>query len=230
MMAGVDVADGGVGDARARRKAQTRRRLRESALRLFEEQGYESTTVEQIADSAGVSHMTFFRYFGSKEEVVFAGEHKSTVVEHLVGRPMSEAPIDRICKALTAGLAQLSIEDRQDLLRRTRLMLSTPGLRARYLQRQPEDQRLIVEALRTDPTLQGDDMRLWVLSAACVAATAIAVRFWVEAGGQDDLVGLVEQAFQDLREGFRQVDQTGSTKSAGVKMAARSTRGGATST
>jgi AcrR family transcriptional regulator len=54
-------------DWRERKKAQTRQRLQEQALRLFVERGYEATTVEQIVAAAGVSHMTFFRYFPTKE-------------------------------------------------------------------------------------------------------------------------------------------------------------------
>ena len=54
---------------RQRKKTATSDRIRASALRLFREQGYDATTVEQIAGAAGVSHMTFFRYFPTKEDV-----------------------------------------------------------------------------------------------------------------------------------------------------------------
>ena len=55
---------------RERKKAKTRAAIQEVALRLFERQGYEATTIEQIAEAAEVSPSTFFRYFGSKEDVV----------------------------------------------------------------------------------------------------------------------------------------------------------------
>jgi transcriptional regulator GlxA family with amidase domain len=51
---------------RERKKTKTRAAIREHALRLFREQGYEATTVEQIAEAAEVSHSTFFRYFPTK--------------------------------------------------------------------------------------------------------------------------------------------------------------------
>ncbi|TSD93853.1 TetR family transcriptional regulator [Gordonia rubripertincta] len=60
---------------REQQKMRTRNAIREAALHLIAEQGYAKTTVEQIAEAAGVSHTTFFRYFPTKEQVVVGGEH-----------------------------------------------------------------------------------------------------------------------------------------------------------
>lgn len=136
-------------------------------MMMFRERGYEATTVREIAAAAGVSQMTFFRYFGSKEEVVFAGEHKSTVAAHLLARPADEPPVEKICNALIAGLLALSGEERQDLLERTRLVFATPALHAGYLQRQPDDQRMIVKALQAESAAGAPGMALWVLAGAC---------------------------------------------------------------
>src|SRR4051794_25180555 len=59
---------------RERNRARTRREIEAAALELMEQQGYQLTTVEQIARRAGISSATFFRYFSSKEEVLFADE------------------------------------------------------------------------------------------------------------------------------------------------------------
>ena len=67
-------------DWRRRKKTATRDRLRGSALRLFREQGYDATTVEQIAAAAGVSHMTFFRYFPAKENVALSDSYDPLIV------------------------------------------------------------------------------------------------------------------------------------------------------
>jgi len=69
-----------VGGLRERKKAKTRAAIRREAMRLFREQGYEETTVEQIAEAAEVSPSTFFRYFPTKEDVVLQDDFDVVVV------------------------------------------------------------------------------------------------------------------------------------------------------
>src|SRR5262245_30659081 len=99
-------------DWRARKKAETRRALQEHALRLFVEHGYEATTVERIAAAAGVSHMTFFRYFPTKEDVVAADDYDPMIEELIRSRPESEHPIERVRAAMREGLAKVYLADR----------------------------------------------------------------------------------------------------------------------
>ena len=86
-------------DWRQRKKAATRDRIRACALRLFREQGYDATTVEQIAAAAGVSHMTFFRYFPAKEDVALSDSYDPLIAGrleadpgHLAARASGSAP------------------------------------------------------------------------------------------------------------------------------------------
>src|SRR5579862_8422064 len=99
-------------DWRQRKKNATRDRIRASALRLFAEHGYDATTVEQIAAEAGVSHMTFFRYFPAKEDVALSDGYDPLIVG-LLGQTPAEWPLaERIRAALLQGLAQLHDADR----------------------------------------------------------------------------------------------------------------------
>jgi AcrR family transcriptional regulator len=74
-------------DWRERKKNATRERIREAALRLFRAPGYDATTVGQIAGAAGVSHMTFFRYFPAKEDVAL-----SDSCDPLIASAVAETP------------------------------------------------------------------------------------------------------------------------------------------
>src|SRR6201999_2191851 len=85
---------------RERKKARTRASLREHALRLFREQGYQATTVEQIAAAAEVSPSTFFRYFPTKEDVVLQDDMDSRMIEALARQPADLAPIAAVRAAL----------------------------------------------------------------------------------------------------------------------------------
>lgn len=88
---------------RARKKAQTR--LQPHALRLFLARGYDATTVDELAAAAGVSHMTFFRHFPTKESVVDTDDYDPMIAALIAGRPPAEDPLTAIQQALLEGFA-----------------------------------------------------------------------------------------------------------------------------
>ncbi|MFG3659413.1 TetR/AcrR family transcriptional regulator [Streptomyces sp. NPDC047706] len=185
---------------RQRKKAQTRRTIQEQALRLFLSKGYENTTVEEIAAAAGVSHMTFFRHFPTKESVVESDDYDPMIVRLIEQRPQEEDPLTALHRALAQGLAAVYATDREALLVRTRLVLRTPALRARVWENQHATERLFADALaarlRTDATLGTR-----VLAAASLAALTTALTHWVDSDGTEDLPSLVDQVFLVLRSG-----------------------------
>jgi len=181
-------------DWRQRKKTATRDRIRASALRLFREQGYDATTVEQIAAAASVSHMTFFRYFPAKEDVALADSYDPLIAGLLRQTPASWPLGDRIRTALLRGLRQVYDTDRDTLLAQNKLIISTPALRERLWAGQIATQQLILEAVGdAHPSLQAR-----VTVAACLAAASTAVLSWVENDGNPELPDLIEQAFEAL--------------------------------
>ena len=181
-------------DWRQRKKTATRDRIRASALRLFREQGYDATTVEQIAAAAGVSHMTFFRYFPAKEDVALADSYDPLIAGLLRQTPASWPLGDRIRAALLQGLRQVYDTDRDTLLAQNKLIITTPALRERLWAGQIATQQLILEAVGdVHPSLQAR-----VTVAACLAAASTAVLSWVENDGNPELPDLIEQAFEAL--------------------------------
>src|SRR5690348_18511042 len=85
---------------RERKKARTRAAIREHALRLFHEQGYDATTVEQIAEAAEVSPSTFFRYFPTKEDVVLYDDVDPLLIAAFAAQPPELSPIQAMRNAM----------------------------------------------------------------------------------------------------------------------------------
>lgn len=182
-------------DWRERKKAQTRQRLQEQAMRLFAERGYEATTVEQVAAAAGVSHMTFFRYFPTKEDVVLSDDYDPMLAESIRARPRSEDPVVRIHAAVREGLAAIYAVDRDALLARVQLILRTPALRARLWENQFATRELFERALEDG----APSVRTRVLASVCLATLTTALEEWAATDGAVDLPDLIDDAFRVLR-------------------------------
>ena len=182
-------------DWRQRKKTATRDRIRACALRLFGEQGYDATTVEQIAAAAGVSHMTFFRYFPAKEDVALSDSYDPLVASLIAQTPATLPTARRIRAALIQGLRLVYDTDRDTLLAQNRLIVATPALRERLWAGQIATQQLILAALDRDQPRSQPSFETMVTVAACLAAATTAVLAWTENNGTPELPDLLEQAF-----------------------------------
>ncbi|GAA5153536.1 hypothetical protein GCM10023321_23920 [Pseudonocardia eucalypti] len=138
---------------RERKKRQTRQLLVETAFRLFADQGYEQTTVAQIARAADVATKTFFNYFPSKEDVLFAesGRGNALPLELIAGRRPGETVAELLTRVYDEMLAEYLTENvgRDPELMRTyvRLVTTTPALLGKTLQLSLELQREMADAL-----------------------------------------------------------------------------------
>lgn len=110
----------------ARWEPNARERLIRAAVELFAEQGYEATTVNEIAERAGgLTKTTFFRHFTDKREVLFAGQeiHGRIVAETIAEASESATPLQMVALALDA-LASSFTKDRRDIGRRLRAVIA----------------------------------------------------------------------------------------------------------
>lgn len=130
---------------RERKKARTRTAIRDHAMRLFEEQGYAATTVEQIAEAAEVSPSTFFRYFPTKEEVALADDIDPLAFESFQNQPAELSPLEALRATLDDVFGNLSTEDWEIERRRQRLIASVPELRGAVLLRLSESLAIFAE-------------------------------------------------------------------------------------
>src|ERR1700730_2031635 len=102
---------------RERKKARTSQALEDAALDLFSVKGFDATTIEEIADAVEVSPRTFFRYYASKEEVLFGNDaaKDGNLADPLAARPPGESSLERLRAAVLAKAADCD-RDRQRML------------------------------------------------------------------------------------------------------------------
>ncbi|MCX4970480.1 TetR family transcriptional regulator [Streptomyces sp. NBC_00654] len=196
---------------RERKKLRTRRSIRREAYRLFAEQGYEATTVDQIACAAEVSPSTLFRYFPAKEDIVLADDQGQdhdhgqvlALARALRARAATGEPVvDAVRHALTESLGELSAADREELLFRTRLGLCDPAVRARRLDEQQHGQDVVAELIAERTGRPPGDLEAHCAAAAVVAVFTAVVRHWAEGDGTADLAALYDHHLGLLAEGL----------------------------
>jgi AcrR family transcriptional regulator len=174
-----------------------RGRLELAALALYDERGFENTTVAEIATRAGLTERTFFRHFADKREVLFsgAGALQELLVDNVAAAPDSLAPIDVVGAALQAAGAVL--EQRRDFARqRAAIIAANAELRERELIKLAALASAIADALGR----RGVAGPAASLSAeAGIAVFRIAFERWVQEANQQDLPGLIRDSLDELK-------------------------------
>lgn len=189
---------------RERKKERTREALVQAALDLFADRGFDHVTVEEIAAACEVSPRTFFRYFGSKEDVLFADSDscRRDLLDALDGQAADVSPP----RALEAAMRVVAHDyaDQRDLLRaRHAIVASTPSLRTRTAERQQGWEAEVIEHLRASGRAgETSDLDLRLLVATITAALRVAIEIWLAAGANDDLNDLLDSAFRRLHAGL----------------------------
>ena len=111
---------------RERKKRRTRETVRREAFRLFEQNGYAQTTVDQIAEAADVSPRTFFRYFPSKESVLFSDDMFAPIIEAFLAAPAGLSTVAAYRHAAAQVFDAMSGPDFDYVIARQRLLYSLP--------------------------------------------------------------------------------------------------------
>jgi AcrR family transcriptional regulator len=187
-----------------RKKARTRRDLLEAAVRLFDERGFEGTTIENITDAADVSPRTFFRYFATKEEILFS-EHQLSVDDlrnRLAECPDGEPLLVSVREAMLTIAGR--IEENKDFhLLRIRLNAESPTVAAYALRVQQDWVRIIARALAERLGVNVyTDLRPMLIAGAANVAIRSALTRWAAGQGKQSLRELTSEAFRLLESGF----------------------------
>ena len=192
----VSVVSAEVG-VRERKKRATRAQLEEAAFSLFARQGYDATTVDEISEAARVSPRTFFRYFATKEDVVFGDvgsdlDHLRAAMQHGPGNDG-----DVVRQGLVA-FSRLLDEKQDDILGRRQLIADNPALQGRVLLLEHEWASAMAEVLaaragKTDPTFEQ-----MVLASCAIGALSAAVQAWHAARADEPLSVYTERALDTV--------------------------------
>ena len=191
---------------RERKKEQTRRTIEEAAFRLFEQRGYQATTVADIAEAADIAPRTFFAYFPSKEAVVFGDfdETFGTLEDRLRERPDGETTFDGLRVWIHELVGRGEHDDGRDGLRR-QLVCDNTGLAAYERHVMGRFESLIADNVARDLDVARDDLQPRLVAAAAVAALmAIQPEDPAEKHRTPDDEGLakLDDAFAFLRGGI----------------------------
>jgi AcrR family transcriptional regulator len=190
---------------RARKKAQLREAIEREGLRLFAIHGFDGTTVDAIAEACNVSATTVFRYFPTKEDIVFASAARDgdKLVELLAQQPEDLKPAAALYRALSA-LCNEYAGNKANVAKNLRTVENSISLRARTAEWQQRWERSVLEELRgrTDATHQlVDDLTLRLITATGLSSFRIALEVWAtqRRGALEDIV---EIACEHLAKGF----------------------------
>jgi AcrR family transcriptional regulator len=182
---------------RERKKQRTRETIARVALDLFEERGYQATTLDDIAEAADVSTRTIFSYYPSKEEILFADftEMKAALTRALNERPHGADALETLRTFI------LSMEKDELHLRRVQIVRRDETLQSRERARLAEVETLVAAAIARDLNAADDDLRPRLIAGSLIAAfDALDAR--PDTVAREDLEALIDPVFAFLRGGL----------------------------
>jgi AcrR family transcriptional regulator len=172
-------------------------RLVQAALELFQERGYDRTTVQEIAERAGLTERTFFRYFSDKREVLFGGGAalQDLLAGTVAAAPATARPIDAVAAALDAAAAELEPLRERAVARRA-LVAAHAELRERELNKMTSLGAAIAEALRgrgvAEPAAS-------LTAEAGIAVFKVAFERWIDDADRRPLSHHMRASLDELR-------------------------------
>jgi len=184
---------------RDRKRVRARQTLENAALELFERNGFESTTVAEIAHSVDMSPRTFFRYFGSKEDVLFsrAGSHLSVVRDELLQRSHAESRFAAI-RGVLLEYAQYLDRRKDAMARRARIITTHPQLRARGADETNKWGDALAQDLATRAGAVAPSRIDALIVSVALTAFSCAWTSWLEEGCDETLPALLRANFRAL--------------------------------
>ncbi|WUH93612.1 TetR/AcrR family transcriptional regulator [Streptomyces sp. NBC_00433] len=180
-----------------------RAQIAERAIELFIAQGFEETTVEQIATEVGMSARSVFRYFDTKEDMVVGGMQESgaRLADALAERPADEDAWQALRGALDVLLAAMEA-DREGMLARARMYASTPSLLAARKQKHSQWRELLMPGVLArlgDGPEETRELRATAITTTVLGCFDVSITRWSEAGGAQRVEDILDVALAAVR-------------------------------
>lgn len=176
-------------------RSSTRERLRQHALALFLARGFDETSVEDIAAAAGVSHMTFYRHFGTKEGVLLDDPYDDVIADAVAAQDAALPAFERVRLGFLAAWSALPEPADEETRARVRIMAGHTGLRARAWESNRRTGDLVTAALVSEGV---PELEARVAAGACLGALMEALLAWGVAGDGRPLGPLVRKSLAVL--------------------------------
>ena len=169
-------------------------------MELFVRQGFDGTTVAQIADAAGVSHMTFFRYFPTKESVVFDDPYDPLIADLIAAQDPALPALERVRRGLLAGWTAVPEPTAEATRAKIRLIAGHPRLAAGVWENNRRTEDLIVSSLAATGV---DRVEARVAAGACLGGLTAALLDWASEPDGQELRDRITMALDFLGEAAR---------------------------
>jgi AcrR family transcriptional regulator len=194
---------------REQRKTRTERSLQRAALSLFAERGYDTTTTDEIAEVAGVSSRTFFRYFATKDSVLFVGASAwvRSLTKQFLGKPESMSDVGALREALI-DLAPATEPGRDSFALWARATASSLTLRGRVRDHSQDDIRGLSEAIAERRGLGHANRDTRLLAEVTLTTYRRALDRWL-ATPDEPLAAVIADEFDLLLQQFSPADRNG---------------------
>jgi AcrR family transcriptional regulator len=191
---------------RERKKARTRATIRAEAIRLFSEQGFVATTVEQIAEAAEVSPSTFFRYFPTKEAVIITDEYDPLIFQEFRNQPADVPAVRAFRNAIRTVFGQMTPAGLEQEQIRQQLLRSVPELRSAMLEEFGMSLQFLAEMIGERVGRPADDLPVRALAGAIIGVVlSVTLAAWNATTGPDQqalMTSGIDAALEQLELGL----------------------------
>ncbi|QMV44540.1 acyl-CoA-like ligand-binding transcription factor [Cohnella cholangitidis] len=187
---------------RERKKLKTRETIQQNAVRLFRDQGYQETTIEQIADQSDVSPSTVFRYFPTKEAIVLQDEFDPLLMAYYRKQPPELSPIQAFRRTVKEASEIITAEERRAIRERTELIMSVPELRAANMSQYSDTLLMIAGLIAERVGRESEDLVVLGLAGSIVGAI-LGAHIYCSMNAEADYVETIERTIEQFEEGFQ---------------------------